>query len=448
MKYLISALCLCGCVAGCGGGGGGSAGTAAQATDQGQVQQDQLSAWASTSGVAISSIDASAGDTFSDLAPFGAAVGDARVVSLTEDTHGDANAFELINRQIQYLHQVKGFDVLMQESSMFDVEAIWRAATDYNASATDLAPGRIFFMYSKTDSARKILQYVDQQRAAGTPLALMGLDIPMGGDTSIQQLVPALQAFLTSRNSTIPQQSSWAEFASVGSQAAAQTLSASASLTVFNSVAGQIEQELCNDSTMNPQMRQTPGWWCLQVRGLAAAATRQTNPGLIGNGLDPRESQMASNVLWVANTLFPNKKVILMSNSGHGLNYDFYCAGCAAGVSSPGSMGRQLQAVLGNQLYMVKNTPFSGAATDYTSPAYNLVVPPYAKGILAGAMKAANKVPGFLNQPSDPVIQNEIPSDWQASGRLGMEWNGIFYYPEATPAKLLTFATSPLPAGM
>ncbi len=427
-------------------GGGSSDHGSLQNANTADSAQQQVTAWVKASAAQVSTINASAQDSFSDMAAFGAAVGDARVVSLTEDSHGDANAFELMNRQVQYLHQVKGFNVLMMESSMFDVEAIWRAATDNGANVSDLAPGRVFYMYSETTAGRKVLQYVDQQRAAGTPLILMGLDVPLGGVTSVNALVPALQTFLANRGSGIPLQANWAGFANVAAQAAA--LSLSANPADFTAVAAQIEQETCSDPTISPQLRQTPGWWCLQVQGLAADVARQTNQNLQAAGFDPRDRQMARNVQWTLDHLYPGEKVILWSNSLHGLNIPIVCtaATCPPSATAIGSMGSILKTTTGSRLYIVKNTPMTGAVANYASPGTVGPATPLT-GLLATAFHTLNFSSVFLNAPADPGLLADFANDSQGGDALGLQMDGLFVYPTAVPALRQKWVPVPLPDG-
>ncbi len=63
-----------------------------------------------------------AGHTFYDLAPFGTAVGDARVVALGEATYGTREFFEIKHRLFEYLVREKGF-------SVFAINANWPEAT-------------------------------------------------------------------------------------------------------------------------------------------------------------------------------------------------------------------------------------------------------------------------------------------------------------------------------
>ena len=88
---------------------------------------------------------ATPGDDFADLAPFGAAVGSARIVALDEQTHGGHEEFVLKLRLLRYLHERLGFDVLVLESGLFDVGLVQQARRE-GGRVDDLGPGNIFFM--------------------------------------------------------------------------------------------------------------------------------------------------------------------------------------------------------------------------------------------------------------------------------------------------------------
>ncbi|KAF0811534.1 hypothetical protein IGB42_03991 [Andreprevotia sp. IGB-42] len=441
MKVLFFTSVLASILAGCGGGGGGATSPVVERVNgvplplYNEVKQK---------AVPIRTLNASADDDFADMAAFGAAIGDAQVVSLTEDTHGDANALELMNRQVQYLHKVKGFDVLMMESAMFDVEAIWRSASTKDAKIVDLAPDRIFFMYSKTDAGRKVLQYVDEQRGSARPLLLAGVDVPLGGATSIDEIVPALKAFLDKRGSGIPQQASWSVFAEVAQKAAALTAAGVNSKT-FTSVAAQIRKEICSDPAAGATPRETAGWWCLQVKGLEADVARQATATLPIP--DPRDQQMGENVLWAMDNLYSGKKVILWSNSGHGLIYREPCAYSGICRTPARSMAAFVRDRLESKLYVVKNTPKTGRVTDFSSTNATTEVYSFPDHITK-TLDMLNYPISFVSPKIESTmvgLQFSVPTGVMYVFGPNGHMDGLFYYPLAVPAPFKQYPVTPLP---
>ena len=83
-------------------------------------------AWLGRHAAPLRSVDP-ADDDFTDLAPLGQAIGNARVVFLGEGSHGDGSAYLGKTRLIRYLHERLGFDVLVWESGLYEGPKVWEA---------------------------------------------------------------------------------------------------------------------------------------------------------------------------------------------------------------------------------------------------------------------------------------------------------------------------------
>lgn len=126
-----------------------------------------------------------------DLYLFAQQLGDARIVGLGEQTHGAGSVFTLKTQLIKYLHDKHDFDVFILESGMLDVQQIWQQAQQGQQIKT-LAPGNIFYMYSKTDEVLPLFDYINEQALTEDPIILLGFDSQHTGEISKKSLVSAL----------------------------------------------------------------------------------------------------------------------------------------------------------------------------------------------------------------------------------------------------------------
>src|SRR5436190_12670961 len=73
-------------------------------------------AWLKANAIEIKTVDAGTG--FADLQKLKAAVGDARIVSLGEATHGTREIFQMKHRLIEFLASELGFTIFSIEANM------------------------------------------------------------------------------------------------------------------------------------------------------------------------------------------------------------------------------------------------------------------------------------------------------------------------------------------
>jgi hypothetical protein len=150
------------------------------------VAQDDRLDWVLDHLVALRTLDVADGD-LEDLAPLAAAIGDARVVSLGEQSHGDGACFRAKARLIRFLHERLGFDVLAFESGLFDcsiAETHLRAATAETAHAA-FEQG-VFAIWTRSEACRPLFDYLRDAHAPGAahPLELAGVDCQFTGNAS------------------------------------------------------------------------------------------------------------------------------------------------------------------------------------------------------------------------------------------------------------------------
>ena len=131
--------------------------------------------WLLKNALPIRSIDP-ADDDFSDLMPLKKIIGDARVVQLGEQSHGDGATFYAKARLIRFLHEHMGFDVLAWESGFFECEELNRIL------ASDLPPREaaqhaIYGHWSRSGLVAPLFEYARSTLKTSRPLRQTGFDM-------------------------------------------------------------------------------------------------------------------------------------------------------------------------------------------------------------------------------------------------------------------------------
>lgn len=358
-----------------------------------------------------------------DLLPFAQAVGNARVVALGEQTHGGAEEFLLKTRLVKYLHEKMGFDVLLLESGFYDMG---RLATrmEKGEKLDDIAPGSVFYMYAKSAEGRTLLQYLDQQRALGKPLAFAGIDSQHTGELSISSLLPDLKAFLKQHAPALAEGAGWDAY-----QTAAQPLftmnrgaPAAEARAAFERHAAAIDGALCSSQDA---IVGGAAWWCRVNRSVQAQAATYWS----GDANYQRDNAMGDNAVWLADTLFKGKKVIVWAHTIH----------VAKGFQrTPQHLqaGEVMYRHWGADYKVAQFTAADGVVTEFASM-QPFKVPKPAPGSLEAKLAGSGKALLGLSA-SAPVTMPQSSFDYAEpmAGRLGKNWDVLFYVRTMTPVRM------------
>ncbi|RZK27376.1 MAG: hypothetical protein EOO63_13555, partial [Hymenobacter sp.] len=155
-----------------------------------------IRSYVKTHTVPIATVDP-ASDDYADLAAVGEAIGEAQVVMLGEQDHGDGPAFQAKTRLIKYLHERKGFTVLAFESDFYGLTTGWDQLTKQPDSIRHFLQRNIFPIWTRSADCRYLFeQYIPQRFQTGNPLQISGFDSQLYLDYSYAHLSKDLDGYL------------------------------------------------------------------------------------------------------------------------------------------------------------------------------------------------------------------------------------------------------------
>ena len=274
-----------------------------------------------------------------DMAAFGAAVGNARIVALGEASHGLHEFVEIKQRMVEYLVREKGFTVLAVEANWPETLAVdtyiksgegdpkaalaglhgWRWYTSEMLETVEWmrrynqAPGRhpkltftSFDMQSAHAAAQNVVEYLKRYSP---------------GDAGAADAAYAQARELDLRRDHV--------FDDKAESAAAQ--------------AAKVIRLL--DSRRIELMEKSPAEAWRDARQAAATVYNACTLRIPGKGPAYREEMMAANVEWLGSGVYPGEKMIVWSDNEH--------VRSQAAAEHPKSMGAWLREPYGSGMYVV-----------------------------------------------------------------------------------------------
>ncbi len=124
-----------------------------------RLSDDPGAAWIKANAIPFTTPEA--GNGFAELDKLGAVVGDARIVSLGEPTHGTREAFQMKHRLLEYLVEKKGFSIFSIEANMPESYKLNEYVIDGKGDPKALIGG----MYFWTWNTEEVLAMVEWMRA-------------------------------------------------------------------------------------------------------------------------------------------------------------------------------------------------------------------------------------------------------------------------------------------
>ena len=247
------------------------------------------------------------GKSFSDLMSLKQHIGDRRIVILGEPTHGDGTAFRAKSRLVKFLHQEMNFDVLAFESGLYDL----RLATERASSPNEYlqaATNNLSRPWAQSKQVRPVLRYYAETQPTDSPLHLAGIDGALR-PPSDSVFVARLKSHLQSHNQ-------WAQVAEETNFEQTLRTQLTNPLALARDTAGYRRFITRVDRLIQPleDGSAQDEFWALMLENVKA----QVQTGF-QRSYEPRNRQMAHNLVWLAEEAYPEKKLIVWVASSHGI---------------------------------------------------------------------------------------------------------------------------------
>lgn len=390
--------------------------------------------------VEVRSIDP-ADTNFTDLAGLRAAIGDARIVLLGEQTHGEGTTFQAKTRLIEFLHEKMGFDVLAFESGFYDCARIWENV-EAGGRVPDEVIGSLFFMYATSVQMGDLFGYIQGGVSSKRPLVLAGFESQHTGVKSKTQLFGDFEEFLRKQypaaldpDFELFRRVSVATFASRDYRPSVVDQE-----RFFDKLAALKKVLNEDDSKVTDTLTSNASFWYQVLCSIESQANRYWQL-VHENEVSVRDLQMAKNLIWLAEKAYPGKKIIVWAHNVH-IAKGMTALGGKSLSADPSAfvpMGATIHHYFGSHAYCIGFTGGEGSYMNYVDSKI-LDVPATMAGSVEAQLAATGDAYGFLDYRHAPKsLRQSMPGSLADYGPVKGEWpevfDGLFFIDKVSPVQ-------------
>lgn len=277
-----------------------------------QDGQREAVRWLGEHAVPIATLDAGHPD-FADLQRIADHIGDARIVALGEQTHGDGTTFRCKVRLVRFLHEQLGFDVLAFESGMFGCRRAWAALREGGGDPIEAAGKGVFPIWTQSEQCRPLWSHLAASARGERPLELCGFDCQITG--SARGELPAALGEVAARAGL--GEGERERLDAVVRALAEGGLPEGMAAAACREVLERLEERL---GAAADAVEDAPFWRQLarSLRGhVAVCALPDGDQGPLAGRFNPRDAQMGDNLVWLARERHPGRKIIVWAATMH-----------------------------------------------------------------------------------------------------------------------------------